>query len=160
MISVRDALRSAPMVSDVPGLRLLKVGDGWDLVRTSAQTGLLALAHLRTTGASIGPVLYDGPNERLYYAIATGTADRWDDLPVRHLSTNSWLVAPGVERLDDWFGGWCELPDDNTLTDPDALRTALRHPYVAGTQKEARSDAGIQGRAHPARPGNTYFRPT
>lgn len=143
MISVRDVLRSAPMVSDVPGLRLLKVGDGWDLVRTSAQTGLLALAHLRTTGASIGPVLYDGPNERLYYAIATGTADRWDDLPVRHLSTNSWLVAPGVERLDDWFGGWCELPDDDTLTDADALRTALQHPYVAGAQKEARSDAGI-----------------
>ncbi|WP_328830843.1 hypothetical protein OHT77_25850 [Streptomyces sp. NBC_00252] len=143
MISVRDALRSAPMVSDVPGLRLLKVGDGWDLVRTSAETGLLALARLRGTGAPIGPVLHDGPNQRLYYAIANGTAATWGDLPVRHLSTNSWLVAPGAERLDDWFGGWCELPDDDTLTDADALRTALQHPYVAGAQKEARSDAGI-----------------
>ncbi|MFJ2832625.1 hypothetical protein ACIPC1_34595 [Streptomyces sp. NPDC087263] len=143
MMSVRDALRSAPMVSDVPGLRLLKVGNGWDLVRTSAETGLLALTHLRGTGASIGPVLYDGPNERLYYAIATGTADCWDGLPVRHLSTNSWLVAPGVERLDDWFGGWCELPDDDTLTDSEALRTALQHPYVACAQEEARTDAGL-----------------
>jgi len=143
MISVRDALRSAPMVSNVPGLRLLKVGDGWDLVRTPAETGLLALAHLRGTGASLGPILYDGPNERLYYAIATGTADCWDDLPVRHLSTNSWLVAPGVEQLDDRFGGWYELPDDDTLTDTDALRTALQHPYVAGAQEEARSDAGL-----------------
>jgi hypothetical protein len=143
MTSVRDALRSAPMVNDVPGLRLLKVGDGWDLVRTTAEAGLLALAHLRSTGALIGPVLYDGPNERLYYAIAPGPADRWDDLPVRHLSTNSWLVAPGVERLDDWFGGWCELPDDGTLTDADALRTALQHPYVVGAREEACSDAAL-----------------
>ncbi|MGA5503661.1 hypothetical protein [Streptomyces umbrinus] len=143
MSSVRDALRSAPMANDVPGLRLLKVGDDWDLVRTPAETGLLALAQLRGTGASIGPVLYDGPNERLYYAIATGTAERWHDLPVRHLSTNSWLVAPGVERLDDWFGGWCELPDDDTLTDAVALHTALQHPYVAGAQEKARSDAGL-----------------
>lgn len=29
------------------------------------------------------------------------------------------------------FGGWCELPDDDTLTDPDVLRAALQHPYVA-----------------------------
>nr|WSY52686.1 hypothetical protein OG999_22905 [Streptomyces sp. NBC_00886] len=83
MMSVRDALRSAPVVSDVPGLRLLKVGDGWDLVRTSTETGLLALAHLRGTGTSIGPVLYDGPNERLYYAIAPGAADRWNDPRLR-----------------------------------------------------------------------------
>ena len=80
-MSVRDALRRAPMVNDVPGLRLLKVGDGWDVVRISAQTGLLALAYLRGTGTSVGPVLYDRPNERLYYAIPTGTAASWDDLP-------------------------------------------------------------------------------
>ncbi|MFI7140843.1 hypothetical protein ACIBQ5_24855 [Streptomyces massasporeus] len=139
-MSVRDALRSAPMVSDVPGLRLLKVGDGWDLVRTSAEIGLLALAYLRAIGAAIGPVLYDGPNERLYYAIATGTAGSWVGLPVRHLSTSSWLVAPGLELLDDWFGGWCELPDDDTLTDAHTLRTALQHPYVSAAQEEARSD--------------------
>ncbi|MDG5801251.1 hypothetical protein P9869_00895 [Streptomyces ossamyceticus] len=128
---VRQALRSAAMVNDVPGLRLLRVGDRWDLVRTPADIGLLALAHLRATGAPIGPVLYDKPNERLYYAIRTGTAGNWDGLPVRHLSSNSWLVAPGMELMDDWFGGWCELPDDDTLTDTDALRAALQHPYVA-----------------------------
>ncbi|WP_405536112.1 hypothetical protein OG787_21785 [Streptomyces sp. NBC_00075] len=130
-MSVRTALRRAPMVGDIPGLRMLQVGDEWDLVRTSAEIGFLALAHLRAIGASIGPVLYDGPNERLYYAIQTGTADRWDNLPVRHLSSNAWLVAPGLELMDDWFGGWCELPDDDTLTDPDILRAALQHPYVA-----------------------------
>lgn len=130
-MSVREALRSAPSVNDVPGLRLLRVGDGWDLVRTSAVVGFLALAHLRATGTAIGPVLYDGPNERLYYAIDTGTTGSWGDLPVRHLTTNSWLVAPGMEGLDDWFGGWCELPDDDTLTDAHALRAALQHPYVA-----------------------------
>ncbi|MFF5143851.1 hypothetical protein ACFY6U_29670 [Streptomyces sp. NPDC013157] len=142
-MSVRDALRRAPMVNDVPGLRLLKVGDGWDVVRIPAETGLLALAYLLDTGTSVGPVLYDRPNERLYYAIPTGTAACWDDLPVRHLSTNSWLVAPGLELLDDWFGGWCELPDDDTLTDADALRTALQHPYVAAAKEVARSDAGL-----------------
>ncbi|MEU0069767.1 hypothetical protein ABZ027_09545 [Streptomyces sp. NPDC006332] len=130
-MSVRDALRRAPLVNDVPGLRLLKVGDGWDVVRTSAGIGLLALAYLRFIGTSVGPVLYDRPHQRLYYAVPTGTAASWDGLPVRHLSTNSWLVAPGLELLDDWFGGWCELPDDDTLTDAEALRAALQHPYVA-----------------------------
>ncbi|WP_217185102.1 hypothetical protein [Streptomyces sp. AC495_CC817] len=129
-MSVRAQLPSAPMVNDVPGLRLLRVGDHWDFVRAPADIGFLALAHLRATGQPIGPVLYDGPNERLYYAIRTGTAGSWSDLPVRHLSSNSWLVAPGLERMDDWFGGWCELPDDETLTDADALREALQHPYV------------------------------
>ncbi|WP_406482426.1 hypothetical protein [Streptomyces sp. NBC_01615] len=140
---VREALRSAPMVDDVPGLRLLQVGDGWDLVRTPADIGLLVLAHLRATGAPIGPVLYDRPNERLYYAISAGTVDSWDNLPVRHLSSNSWLVAPDVELMDDWFGGWCELPDDDTLTDADALRAALQHPYVDAHQK-APSSARLQ----------------
>ncbi|MFF3878343.1 hypothetical protein [Streptomyces sp. NPDC001978] len=141
---VREALRSAPMVDDVPGLRLLQVGDGWDLVRTPADIGLLVLAHLRATGTPIGPVLYDRPNERLYYAIRAGTVDSWDDLPVRHLSSNSWLVAPGVELMDDWFGGWCELPNDDTLTDADALRAALQHPYVDAHQK-APCGACLQG---------------
>ncbi|MEU6539790.1 hypothetical protein [Streptomyces sp. NPDC047000] len=129
-MSVREALRSALMVNDVPRLRLLRVGDGWDLVRTSSAVGFLALAHLRATGTAIGPVLYDGPSERLYYAIDTGTAGSWGDLPVRHLTTDSWLVAPGTEGIDDWFGGWCELPDDDTLTDAHTLRAALQHPYV------------------------------
>ncbi|MBZ3906765.1 hypothetical protein [Streptomyces griseiscabiei] len=133
-MSVRDALRSAPLVNDLPGLRLLRIGDHWDFLRTPADIGFLALAHLRTTGVTIGPVLYDGPNERLYYAIRTGTTDGWSDLPVRHLSSGSWLVAPGLELMDDWFGGWCELPDDDTLTDADALRDALQHPYVAASQ--------------------------
>ncbi|MGW0284246.1 hypothetical protein ACWDXT_14170 [Streptomyces sp. NPDC003236] len=137
-MSVRDALRNAPMVNDVQGLRLLKVGDGWDVVRTSAEIGLLALAYLRCIGTSVGPVLYDRPNGRLYYAVPTGSAASWGDLPVRHLSTNSWLVAPGPELLDDWFGGWCELPDDDTLTDTDVLRAALQHPYVATTLEAVR----------------------
>lgn len=137
-MSVRAALRRAPMIGDLPGLRLLSVGDDWDLLRTPAEIGLLALAHLRAIGAAIGaaigPVLYDSPNERLYYAIQTGAAESWDGLPVRHLSSNSWLVAPGLELIDNWFGGWCELPDDDTLTDPDILRAALHHPYVAAAQ--------------------------
>ncbi|MCI3277012.1 hypothetical protein [Streptomyces cylindrosporus] len=140
-MSVRDALRSAPLAGDVPGLRLLKVGDGWDVVRTCAEMGLLALAYLRGTGACVGPVLYDKPNSCLYYAVPTGTAACWDGLPVRHLSSDSWLVAPGLELLDDWFGGWCELPDDDTLTDSDALRTALQHPYTAVARDESHADA-------------------
>ncbi len=139
-MSVREALRSAPMVNDMPGLRLLRVGDGWDLVRTPAAVGFLALAHLRATSTAIGPVLYDGPNERLYYAIDTGTAGSWGDLPVRHLTTNSWLVAPSLPLIDDWFGGWCELPADDTLTDVDALRAALQHPYVAALKDEGHAD--------------------
>ncbi|WP_327744043.1 hypothetical protein OHO28_21785 [Streptomyces europaeiscabiei] len=130
-MSIRKALRSAPVIADAPGLRLLQVGHGWDLVRIHADLGFLVLVHLRAIGATIGPVLYDGPHQRLYYAIGTGTSGSWADLPVRHLSTDSWLVAPGTERIDDWFGGWCELPADDTLTDAHALRAALQHPYIA-----------------------------
>ncbi|MDT0613509.1 hypothetical protein [Streptomyces lancefieldiae] len=149
-MSVREALRSAPLVNDVPGLRLLRVGDGWDLVRTPAAVGFLALAHLRATSTAIGPVLYDGPNERLYYAIDTGTAGSWGDLPVRHLTTNSWLVTPSPPLIDDWFGGWCELPDDETLTDADVLHAALTNPYVTATASEAPAAA--------VRPGAASFR--
>ena len=115
-MSVHAALRRAPMIGDIPGLRLLRVGDEWDLIRTSSEVGLLDLAHLRAVGASIGPVLYDGPNERLYYAIQTGTADRWDDLPVRHLSSNSWLVAPGI-RTEVLFSALDNAPYQ-LATDP------------------------------------------
>ncbi|WP_282703109.1 hypothetical protein [Streptomyces sp. CC219B] len=153
-MSVRDALRRAPMIGDIPGLRLLRVGDDWDLLRAPAEIGFLALAHLRAIGASIGPVLYDGPNERLYYAIQTGTADGgWADLPVRHLSGNSWLVAPGLELMDDWFGGWCELPDDDTLTDPEVLLAALQHPYVTAVCQDPPSAARLQNAFRPDRKG-------
>ncbi|MFI9835179.1 hypothetical protein ACIHIX_46825 [Streptomyces sp. NPDC051913] len=141
-MSVRDALRRAPTIGDIPGLRLLRVGDGWDLVRTPAEIGFLALARLRASDALVGPVLYDGPNKRLYYAIQTTTADSgWDGLPVRHLSSNSWLVAPGLEVMDDWFGGWCELPDDDTLTGPEALRAALQQACLTAACHKAPSGA-------------------
>ncbi|MFH9662967.1 hypothetical protein ACH4NF_33095 [Streptomyces sp. NPDC017248] len=135
-MSVREALRRAPIVNGMVDLRLLRVGDGWDLVRTPANIGFLALTRLRVRDARIGPVLYDGPNERLYYAIRIGTAGMWTALPVRHLSGNSWLVAPGPEQIHDWFGGWYELPDDDTLTDDDALRAALLHPSVTAAPEE------------------------
>jgi len=135
-MSFRDALRTAPQIEDVPGLRLLKVGDGWDLVRMPAEVGFPALALLRSTGSVIGPVLYDRPGDRLYYAIRTGTGDSWQDLPVRLLSTGAWLVAPSPYWSDDWFGGWCELPDDDALTDPDILRTSLRQPQPGSSNTE------------------------
>ncbi|MFI5963077.1 hypothetical protein ACIA8J_12985 [Streptomyces asoensis] len=131
------------MANDVPGLRLLKVGDGWDVVRTSAEIGLLALACLRSTGDSVGPVLHDRLNGRLYYAVQTGTATRWDDLPVRLLSTDSWLVAPCPELLDYSFGEWCELPGDDTLTEAEALRAALQNPYVTAAKDEAHAGASL-----------------
>ncbi|MCX4665624.1 hypothetical protein OG453_02865 [Streptomyces sp. NBC_01381] len=132
MMHVREALRRAPLIDDLPGLHLLAVGSGWDLLRVTAEPGFLALAMLRTTGQSIGPVLYDRPSARLYFAIPSGTTDSWQDLPVRLLSHGSWLVAPSPYRAHEYFGGWCELPDDDTLTDPEKLRHAL-HKYAATT---------------------------
>ncbi|MFJ2833110.1 hypothetical protein ACIPC1_37145 [Streptomyces sp. NPDC087263] len=43
-------------VQDVPGLRLLKVGDGWYLVRMPAEVGFPALALLQPgiPGTSLG----------------------------------------------------------------------------------------------------------
>lgn len=152
-MSVRDALRRAPMIGDIPALRLLHVGDGWDLVRTPAQIGFLALTHLRATDAPVGPVLYDGPNRRLYYAIQTTTSDSgWDGLPVRHLSRNSWLVTPGLEVMDDWFGGWCEFPTTTRSLGPllnhlDRRTRSFRartgvSPFEVGSIEDALPDPG------------------
>ncbi|MET7567580.1 hypothetical protein ABZT04_03635 [Streptomyces sp. NPDC005492] len=108
----------------------------------------------RALGAPIGPVLYDSPSERLYYAIQTGGAESsGDGLPVRHLCSNSWLVAPGPELMDDWFGGWCELPDDDTLTDPDpdALRAALLLGSALPGVRPPRSTGRPARRASPGR---------
>lgn len=123
---VREALRRAPLIDGLPGLRLFAAGSGWDLLRVSAEPGFLALAMLRTTGQPVGPVLYDQPSERLYFAIPSGTTSSWQDLPVRLLSHGSWLVAPIPYLAHEYFGGWCELPDDDTLTDPEKLRHALQ----------------------------------
>lgn len=124
-MSVREALRGAPLVDNIPGLHLLALGGAWNVVRVPAEAGFLALARLRAAEEHLGPVLYDRPSQRLYYAVPTGSRDTWRDLPVRLLSSGSWLVAPNPYRSDEWFGGWCELPHDDTLTDPEALRQAL-----------------------------------
>ncbi|GHC72082.1 hypothetical protein GCM10010349_48790 [Streptomyces flavofungini] len=131
---VREALRRAPLIDDLPGLHLLAAGNGWDLLRVHAQPGFLSLAMLRTTGQSIGPVLHDRPSSRLYFAIPSGTTGSWQGLPVRLLSYGSWLVAPSPYRADEYFGGWCELPDDDTLTEPEMLRHALNR-YVPTTEE-------------------------
>ncbi|WP_246258940.1 hypothetical protein [Streptomyces typhae] len=139
MASVREALRTAPLADNTPGLHLLALGEEWDVVRVPAGPGFLALARLRATEEHLGPVLYDLPSERLYYAVPIGGSGTWRDPSVRLLSAGSWLVAPSPYRADDWFGGWCELPDDSTLTDADALRRAL----------------GEQNADEPARPETT-----
>ncbi|MEV0318864.1 hypothetical protein ACIBKX_20550 [Streptomyces sp. NPDC050658] len=134
-MSVREALRGAPLVDNIPGLHLLALGEAWDVVRVPAEAGFLALARLRAAEERLGPVLYDQPSQRLYYAIPTGSRDTWCDLPVRVLSSGSWLVAPNPYRSDEWFGGWCELPDDDTLTDPAALRHALEEQHAETAER-------------------------
>ncbi|MFE0101303.1 hypothetical protein [Streptomyces sp. NPDC059009] len=134
---LREALRRAPLIDDLPGLRFLAAGSGWDLLRVPAEPGFWALAILRTTGQALGPVLYDQPSARLYFAIPSGTTGTWQDLPVRLLSHGSWLVAPNPYRAHEYFGGWCELPDDDTLTDPEKLRHALhQHQPTSPTPEE------------------------
>ncbi|MER6140847.1 hypothetical protein ABT174_12390 [Streptomyces sparsogenes] len=129
-MSLREALRAAPPVEDVPAVHLLAIGHAWDVVRVSADAGFLALARLRTAEERLGPVLHDRPGERLYFAVPTGSQGAWGGLPVWLLSKGSWLVAPNPYRCDEWFGGWCELPDDERLTAPETLRRALEHPQT------------------------------
>ncbi|MEW2405825.1 hypothetical protein ACIPJQ_21370 [Streptomyces griseoviridis] len=123
----RPSATSARRAS-VPGLRLLKVGDGWDVVRTSAEIGLLAPACLRGTGISVGPVLHDKPNGRLYHAVPTDSAASWEDLPVRHLSTNSWLVAPGWNgsTTGSADGASCLTTTPSPTRTPSAPRSSTR----------------------------------
>ncbi|MGR3939260.1 hypothetical protein [Streptomyces sp. BRA346] len=136
---LREALRAAPLIEDLAsGLHLLAVGHEWDVARVPADVGFLALARLREVGDRIGPVLYDRPGERLYFAVPTGSRGGWTDSPVRLLSKGSWLVAPNPYRCDEWFGGWCELPHDERLTALDRLCWAL---------EQAQSDSVRQTRA-------------
>ncbi|WP_181923510.1 hypothetical protein [Streptomyces inhibens] len=129
-MSLREALRAAPLVEDVPGLHLLSVGHEWDVVRVPAYAGFLALAQLRQTEEGLGPVLYDRPGDLLYFVVPTGSRGVWIGLSVRLLSKGSWLVAPNPYRCEEWFGGWCELPDDERLTAPDRLRRALEQQQI------------------------------
>ncbi|MFW6692963.1 hypothetical protein [Streptomyces sp. MAR4 CNX-425] len=129
-MSLREALRAAPLVEDVPGVHLLAVGHGWDVVRVPADAGFLALARIRVAEERLGPVLYDRPGERLYFAVPTGSRDAWAGLPVRLLSKGSWLVAPNPHRSEERFAGWRELPDDERLTAPATLRRALEERQI------------------------------
>lgn len=95
------------------------------MVRVPNAVGFPALDRLRVTEDRIGPVLHDRRGQQLYYAVPTATEDMWHGLPVRVLGRGSWLVAPSPCRSHEWFGRWCELPADDTLTCPDALRCAL-----------------------------------
>ncbi|MEU8569146.1 hypothetical protein AB0C51_12425 [Streptomyces pathocidini] len=131
-MSLREALRAAPLVDDIPGVLLLEVGHEWDVVRVPAHAGFLALTWLRAAEERLGPVLYDRPSARLYFAVPTGSCGSWTGLPVRLLSKGSWLVAPDPYRSDRWLGGWCELPDDETLTDLQPLRQALEQLHLKG----------------------------
>lgn len=124
--TVREAVASAPLIDNVPGVHLLELGDGWDALRAPATLGSLALARLREEDEQLGPVLYDAPGQQLYFALPLGSGAYWHTLPVRLLSAGSWLVVPDPYRAEVWFGGWCELPEDGTLTDPDALCRALQ----------------------------------
>lgn len=124
--NVRDAVMSAPLIDNVPGVHLLDLGQGWDALRVPAALGTPALAWFRDEGERLGPVLHDVPGQRFYFALPLGSDSHWDRLPVRLLSVGSWLVVPDPHRAEAWFGGWCELPDDGTLTDPDVLRSALQ----------------------------------
>ncbi|MFV0127490.1 hypothetical protein ACLGI4_07220 [Streptomyces sp. HMX112] len=128
-MSFRDALRNAAHVDELPDLRLLPLGQDWDMV--PAETGFLALARLRAAEEELGPVLYDRLSQRLYFAVPTGSGSLWLDLPVHVLGVGSWLVAPDPDCSDGHTGGWCELPDDETLTDPAALRRALEPQQTA-----------------------------
>ncbi|MGW0467959.1 hypothetical protein ACWDX6_22265 [Streptomyces sp. NPDC003027] len=129
-MSLRDSLRSAAQVDKFPDLRLLPLGQDWDAVRVSAETGFFTLARLRAAEEGLGPVLYDRLSQRLYFSVPTGSGSLWQDLPVRVLSVGAWLVAPDPNCLDGHTGGWCELPDDETLTDPAALRRALEQQHT------------------------------
>ncbi|WP_079152677.1 hypothetical protein [Streptomyces sp. RTd22] len=141
---LREALRAAPLIEDVaPGLHLLAVGQEWDVARVPADAGFLALARLREARERIGPVLYDRPGERLYFAVPTGSRGAWADSPVRLLSKGSWLVAPNPYRCGEWFGGWCELPQDERLTAPDRLRWALEQAQINSVRQ---TGAGSRGR--------------
>jgi hypothetical protein len=127
VVNLRQTLHSAQLVDGIGGLRFLPTGTdaGWHALVVPSRAGFMALARLRHCETPLGPVLYDSPGERLYFAIPPGSHGTWGELPVRLLGDGAWLIAPDPHRSEDWFGGWCELPDTDDLTDPALLRRVL-----------------------------------
>ncbi|MDJ1133631.1 hypothetical protein [Streptomyces iconiensis] len=124
-MTLREAVAKAPLIDNVRGVHLLELGSGWDALRVPAALGAPALTRLRQAGEQLGPVLHDAPGQRFYFTVPLGSGPHWHHVPVRLLSTGSWLVAPDPSCASEWFGRWCELPDDGTLTAPGPLLSAL-----------------------------------
>jgi hypothetical protein len=97
-----------------------------DLVTVPARQGLEAVDILRRAAApEVGPVLHDGVRDTLGFLVPPGTADRWD-LPGSACTRTAGRglripVEPPVRG-----SGWLLPPgDEDTVTDPEALRAAL-----------------------------------
>ncbi|MFF7365601.1 hypothetical protein [Streptomyces sp. NPDC008125] len=101
----------------------LPIGEGWDVVILPLSEGWSSLRHLRTVGASVGPVLHS--SRGVEFLVPVGSATRWDlrgavvrSRPEVLLAPVPSVVAPRTHEALTWLAPPRSAP---TLTDADDL---------------------------------------
>lgn len=99
------------------------VGTDWDAIRMPRYLGLAAAEHL---GDTLGTVIVEPGERRMYVLVPQGTAGRWDFPDTHALGADCYLPLPSASRSGPPGPYWLTPPGYRwTLTDPDDLRAAL-----------------------------------
>lgn len=107
--------------------RLLPAGGMWDAVRTSESLGMPVLERLLADpddAALLGPVLWDGCRQLLYWLVSPGSSDSYPET-ARLLGAGSWIAAPLTAGDSTADACWVHLPDHPIVTGPAWLASAL-----------------------------------
>ncbi|MCC9307660.1 hypothetical protein LN042_11195 [Kitasatospora sp. RB6PN24] len=117
---------------------LLPCGVRWHAVRMAGHIGKPVLDRLLSDGASVGPVLRAGRTGALYWLlpVEVDARARWAQLPVRLLTSSSYLAAPSPDSHAHEPAGWVHWPEvTGTLTSPELLATAIERELYAGASR-------------------------
>lgn len=106
-------------------------GRHWDAILTCAALGERAVAIL---GAQAGPVINDELGQRYFVLVPTCVADQWDEPNTQAWGAGTVVPVPGLEASCGQL--WRVPPDGSRLTDPDALRIALKAAADTSPDKE------------------------
>jgi hypothetical protein len=107
----------------------LPCGVRWHAARVAGHIGEPVLDRLMADDSqAVGPVLRAARTSALYWLlpVEVGARARWSHLPVRVLTSDSYLAAPSPDSHAHKPAGWVRWPEaTGTLTSPDLLAGAV-----------------------------------
>ena len=118
---------------DSHDFRVLKLpcGSLWDVLRTDARLALPVLLQLHDDEddlAMLGPVLYDGRTETVYWLISPGHTANWPE-DCELLTTGDWLTVPNTGEPHRLV--WLHMPAKPIVTAPPWLAIVLGEQAAA-----------------------------